>query len=189
MFDEETDMNGKKEKEEFFVMNLKNSNDTLVWHIVFIGCGIVSAVAGLIEAEILVITCLSLPLLLASVVLELYRRGRSIVVTKYDIENIYFYVFSVRVPWECVCGYRQKHKRGEYIINTSLTSRGTGVWSEEEYKIKLYFGKKRHITVSNSFTDYKRFKKLVKEKEIAKLKKERHKPNKLYNALGKFGFE
>lgn len=177
---EQRDVKPQREKQPYddmLVMDLKKSNDVTIWHIIFIMTAIVNGIAGVVLGEILILTCLTLPFLAMSGILELYLRGRSIIVTDDGIENVYFFIFAVRVPWECIRGYRQKIKRGEYVINTSWKSDTLGGWSEDEYKIKLYYGKITHVTVSNSFTEYKKFKKLVKEKEIPKLKEKSRRKN------------
>ena len=128
---------------------------------------------AVIEKEPWVFWCLCVPGIVASFLYALYPRGRRIVVSEDGIESVSFFVFRRFVPWERVVSYREKKKQGEYMIHYSwtawLTHTGSD-WIEDSFRLKVSVASGLPLYVSNSYTEYKQFKKLLKEKGVPRIK-------------------
>ena len=155
---------------EVLVMTRKKSEDAVKIHAILWIMVVLFAVVSLIEESALLFLCLGVPCIVSSVVYALFARGRAVIVSEYGIESVSF--FSVRriIPWDCVVSYSEKIKRGDYHIDCSWKNHIMGVdnsgWCEDFFRLKLTLSEGRPLYVSNDFTEYKRFKKLLKEKGV-----------------------
>lgn len=160
---------------EVLVMTRKKSKDAVSLQAFLWVAVALFAVAALMMEEAWLFLCLGLPFVVASAVYAFYRRGRAVIVSEQGIESVSF--FSVRriIPWECVISYSEKIKRGEYYIDYHWENYVAGVdnsgWSEDSFRLRLTLSEGRPLYVSNDFTEYRRFKKMLKEKDVPREKK------------------
>lgn len=163
---------------EVLVMTRKKSKDAVkdavtVQILLWLGVVLFGALALFYENALLFL-CLGVPCMVGSAVYALARRGRAIFVSEYGIESVSF--FSVRrvIPWECVASYSERIKRGEYYIDSRrsrIFDDDDSGWSEDSFRLRLTLSEGRPLYVSNDFTGYKLFKKLLKEKGVPREEK------------------
>ena len=129
---------------------------------------------AVIEKEPWVFWCFCVPGIVVSIGYALYRRGRRIVVSEEGIESVVFFVFRRFVPWERVVSYREKKKQGEYHIDMNWKRQMMGTdesgWYEDSFRLKVSVASGLPLYVSNSYTEYKQFKKLLREKGVPRIK-------------------
>lgn len=155
------------------IMRPKKGPDAVTIQAVLWVCVIVFGALAVIEKEPWVFWCWCVPGIVASFLYALYPHGRAIVVGEDGIESVVFFVFRRFVPWERVVSYREKKKQGEYMIHYSwtawLTHTGSD-WIEDSFRLKLSVASGLPLYVSNGYTEYKQFKKLLKEKGVPRIK-------------------
>ena len=155
------------------IMRPKKDPDEVTIQVVLWVCAIIFGALALIEKEPLAFWCLSVPCIVVSIVYALYRRGRVIVVSEDGIESVVFFVFRRFVPWERVVSYREKKKEGQYMTHISwtawLTHTGSD-WIEDSFRLKVVVASGLPLYVNNNFTEYKPFKKLLREKGVQRVK-------------------
>ena len=155
------------------IMRPKKGPDAVTMQAVLWVCVIAFGALAVIEKELWVFWCLCVPGMVASFLYALYPRGRRIVVSEDGIESVSFFVFRRFVPWERVVSYREKKKQGEYMTYISwtawLTHTGSD-WIEDSFRLKLSVASGLPLYVSNSYTEYKQFKKLLREKGVPRIK-------------------
>ena len=156
------------------VMRPKKDPDAVTIQAVLWLCVIAFGALAVVEKEPLAFWCLSFPCIVVSIVYALYPHGRVIVVSEEGIESVVFFVFRRFVPWERVVSYREKKKQGEYYIDMNWKRQMMGTdesgWYEDSFKIKVSVASGLPLYVSNGFTEYKQFKKLLKEKGVPRVK-------------------
>ena len=156
------------------VMRPKKDPDAVTIQAVLWLCVIAFGALAVVEKEPLAFWCLSFPCIVVSIVYALYPRGRRIVVSEDGIESVSFFVFRRFVPWERVVSYREKKKQGEYYIDMNWKRQMMGTdesgWYEDSFKIKVSVASGLPLYVSNGYTEYKQFKKLLKEKGVPRVK-------------------
>ena len=155
------------------VMRPEKDPDAVTIQVVLWVCAIAFGALAVVEKEKLAFWCLSFPCIVGSVVYALYPRGRAIVVSEEGIESVVFFVFRRFVPWERVVSYRERIKKGEYMTYISwtawLTHTGSD-WIEDSFRLKVSVASGLPLYVSNSYTEYKQFKKLLREKGVPRIK-------------------
>lgn len=160
---------------EALVMMRKKSKDTASLQAFLWVAAALFAVAALMMEEVWIFLWLGVPFIITSVVYALCRRYRVLVVHEEGIESMSFFTGRRTVPWERVVSYREKIKRGEYHIDCSWKNHVAGVdnsgWTEDSFRLRLTLSEGRPLYVSNEFTEYKRFKKLLREKGIPREEK------------------
>ena len=158
---------------EVLIMRPKKDPDAVTIQAVLWLCVIAFGALAVIEKEPWVFWCLCVPGIVASFLYALYPRGRRIVVSEDGIESVVFFVFRRFVPWERVISYREKKKQGEYMIHYSwtawLTHTGSD-WIEDSFRLKVSVASGLPLYVSNGYTEYKQFKKLLREKGVPRIK-------------------
>ena len=152
------------------VMRPKKDPDAVTIQAVLWLCAIAFGALAVVEKETLAFWCLSFPCIVGSVVYALYPRGRAIVVSEEGIESVVFCVFRRFVPWERVASYREKKKEGQYHIDVRWHGTDHSGWCEDSYRLKVAVASGLPLRVGNRFTEYKQFKKLLKEKGVPRLK-------------------
>ena len=156
------------------IMRPKKDPDAVTIQAVLWVCVIAFGALAVIEKKPWAFWCLSFPCIVGSVVYALYPRGRRIVVSEDGIESVVFFVFRRFVPWERVVSYREKKKQGEYYIDMNWKRQMMGTdesgWCEDSFKIKVSVASGLPLYVSNGYTEYKQFKKLLKEKGVPRVK-------------------
>ena len=161
-------------KGEMLIMRPKKDPDAVTIQAVLWVCVIAFGALAVIEKEPWVFWCLCVPGIVASFLYALYPRGRRIVVSEEGIENVVFFVFRRFVPWERVVSYREKKKEGSYHFDMSWWRHLMGTdhsgWCEDSYRLKVAVASGLPLRVGNRFTEYKQFKKLLKEKGVPRLK-------------------
>ena len=155
------------------IMRPKKDPDAVTIQAVLWLCAIAFGALAVVEKEALAFWCLSFPCIVGSVVYALYPRGRAIVVSEEGIESVVFFVFRRFVPWERVVSYRERKKQGRYMTHISwtawLTHTGSD-WIEDSYRLKVAVASGLPLRAGNRFTEYKQFKKLLKEKGVPRVK-------------------
>ena len=162
------------QEDEVLVMTRKKSKDAVKIHAILWVMVVLFAVASLIEESALLFLCRGVPCVVSSVVYAFFTRGRAVIVSEYGIESVSFFSVHRIIPWECVVSYSEKIKRGEYYIDmrrSRVLDDDDSGWVEDSFRLKLTLSEGRPLYVSNDFTEYKRFKKLLKEKEIPRASK------------------
>ena len=156
------------------VMRPEKDPDAVTIQVVLWVCAIAFGALAVVEKEALAFWCLSFPCIVGSVVYALYPRGRAIVVSEEGIESVVFFVFRRFVPWERVVSYREKKKEGSYHIDMSWSRQLMGTdrsgWCEDSYRLKVAVASGLPLRAGNRFTEYKQFKKLLKEKDVPRVK-------------------
>ena len=156
------------------IMRPKKDPDAVVIQVVLWVCAVAFGVGAVIENVPWAFWGLSGSCIVASMVYALYRRGRVIVVSKDGIESVVFFVFRRFVPWERVVSYREKKKEGSYHFDMSWSRQLMGTdhsgWCEDSYRLKVAVASGLPLRVGNRFTEYKQFKKLLKEKGVPRVK-------------------
>ena len=156
------------------VMRPKKDPDAVTIQAVLWLCVIVFGALAVIEKEPWVFWCLSFPCIVVSIVYALYPRGRRIVVSEDGIESVSFFVLRRFVPWERVVSYREKEKKGEYHIDMNWKRQMMGTnasgWYEGSFRLKVSVASGLPLYVSNGYTEYKQFKKLLREKGVPRIK-------------------
>lgn len=161
---------------EALMMKLKKDPDSITIQAVLWVLAVVFGALAWIEKEPWAFWSFSAPCVVVSLVYALYRRGRVIVVGEDGIESVSFFVLRRFVPWECVVSYREKEKKGGYMSHTSwtayLSDRSAGMaWVEGSLRLKVTLASGLPLRVSNSYAEYKKFKKVLREKGILRVKK------------------
>ena len=155
------------------VMRPKKDPDAVTIQAVLWVCAIAFGAGAAMESVPWVLWAFSVPCVVASFLYALYPRGRRIVVSEDGIERVSFFVFRRFVPWERVVSYRERIKKGEYMTYISwtawLTHTGSD-WIEDSFRLKVSVASGLPLYVSNHFTEYKQFKKLLKEKDVPRIK-------------------
>ena len=156
------------------IMRPKKDPDAVTIQAVLWVCAIAFGALAVVEKETLAFWCLSFPCIVGSVVYALYPRGRAIVVSEEGIESVVFFVFRRFVSWERVVSYREKKKQGEYYIDMNWKRQMMGTdesgWYEDSFRLKVSVASGLPLYVSNSYTEYKQFKKLLREKGVPRIK-------------------
>ena len=161
---------------EVLVMTRKKSKDAVTVQILlWLGVVLFGALALFYENALLFL-CLGVPCVVGSAVYALARRGRAIFVNEYGIESVSF--FSVRrvIPWECVVSYSEKIKRGECYIDcrrSRIFDDDDSGWCEDSFRLKITLSAGWPLYVGNDFTEYKKFKKILREKGIQRITKKK----------------
>ena len=150
---------------EVLVMTRKKSKDAVSLQAFLWVAAALFAVAALMMEEAWIFLLLGVPFIVTSAVLALCRRYRVLVVREEGIESMSFFTGRRTIPWECVVSYREKIKRGDYYIDCSWEKHVAGVdrsgWTEDSFQLRLTLSEGRPLYVSNDFTEYKPFKKLL----------------------------
>ena len=152
------------------VMRPKKDPDAVTIQAVLWLCVIAFGALAVVEKEPLAFWCLSFPCIVVSIVYALYPRGRVIVVTEEGIESVVLFAFRRFVPWERVASYREKKKEGQYHIDVRWHGTDRSRWYEDSFRLKVSVASGLPLYVSNDFTEYKQFKKLLKEKGVPRVK-------------------
>ena len=160
---------------EVLVMRPKKDPDAVTIQAVLWVLAVTFGALAWIEKEPWAFWCFSAPCVAMSVVYALYRRGRAILVGEEGIESVTFFVFRRFVPWERVVSYWEKEKKGGYTSHTSWTAyvldRSAGMaWVEGSFRLKLSVASGLPLYVSNGYTEYKQFKKRLREKGVSRVK-------------------
>lgn len=162
-------------EDEMLVMCPKKDPDAVTIQAVLWVLAVIFGALAWIEKEPWAFWCFSVPCVVASVAYALYRRGRAVRVGEDGIESVTFFVFRRFVPWERVVSYREKEKKGGYQSFLSwtayLSDRSAGMaWVEGSLRLKVSVASGLPLRVSNNYTEYKRFKKLLREKGVQRIK-------------------
>ena len=156
------------------IMRPKKDPDAVVIQVLLWVIAIGFGAASLTENVPLNFWCLSVPCVVVSIVYALYPRGRRIVVSEDGIESVSFFVFRRFVPWDCVISYREKEKKGDYSYNVNWTTwllRSCRInWIEGSFRLKVSVTSGLPLYVSNGYTEYKQFKKRLREKGVPRIK-------------------
>ena len=159
---------------EVLIMRPKKDPDAVTIQAVLWLCVIAFGALAVIEKEPWAFWCFSAPCIVASFLYALYPRGRRIVVSEEGVESVVFFVFRRFVPWERVVSYREKKKQGEYHIDMNWKRQMMGTdesgWYEDSFRLKVSVASGLPLYVSNSYTEYKQFKKLLREKGAPRIK-------------------
>lgn len=148
-------------------MRPKEDRDEIDLHLYLWVSAVICGVMALISQKMIALV-LCLPFLIASYLVALYRRGTKITVTETAIEACYFSVIHRTIPWDRIVSYREKHKHGSYYIHVSKFRTNSG-YIEETYTLVLRVDRSIPLRIRNSFTNYKTFKKLLKDKQIQRV--------------------
>lgn len=155
---------------EALVMTRKKSKHTTELQAALWMAAVLMTVGALMMEEVRIFLFLGVPFIVTSAVLALCRRYRVLVVREEGIESMSFFTGRRTIPWECVVSYREKIKRGDYYIDCSWENHVVGVdrsgWTEDSFQLRLTLSEGRPLYVSNDFTEYKPFKKLLREKGV-----------------------
>ncbi len=159
---------------EMLIMRPKKDPDAVTIQAVLWLCVIAFGALAVIEKEPWAFWCLCVPGIVASFLYALYPHGRAIVVGEEGIESVVFFVFRRFVPWERVVSYREKKKQGEYYFDMNwkrqmMGTDGSG-WYEDSFRLKVSVASGLPLYVSNGYTEYKQFKKLLREKGVPRIK-------------------
>ena len=150
---------------EALVMKRKKSKDATERQAFLWVATALFAVAALMMEEAWIFLLLGVPFIIASAVYALCRRYRVVIVREEGIESISFFTGRRTIPWESVVSYSEKIKQGEYHIDCSWETHVVGVdnsgWMEDSFRLRLTLSEGRPLYVSNDFTEYKPFKKLL----------------------------
>ena len=152
------------------VMRPKKDPDAVTIQAVLWLCVIAFGALAVVEKEPLAFWCLSFPCIVVSIVYALYPRGRVIVVSEEGIESVVLFAFRRFVPWERVASYQEKKKEGQYHIDVRWHGTDHSGWCEDSYRLKVKVASGLPLYVSNGYTEYKQFKKLLKEKGVPRVK-------------------
>lgn len=162
------------EKKDVLVLEcVKTDNDTLLR---FMGWFITLMLAGgnFFSQNNPLLYLVAFSFAVAAEIYVWFRRSYRITVTDEYIEKRFLCVYRRMKPWSEVSSYRLKHTEGEYSIDVNWRRDNSG-YVEEEYTILLYFGKGLPMRITNSLTNYKKFKKLLKERGVKRLKSKKKK--------------
>ena len=162
------------QKDKMLVMKRKKSKDAASLQAFLWVAAVLMAVGALMMEEVRIFLFLGIPFILTSAVYALCRRYRVLIVREEGIESVSFFTGRRTIPWECVVSYSEKIKRGEYHIDYRWENHVVGVdnsgWMEDSFRLRLTLSKGLPLYVSNDFTEYKQFKKLLKEKGVPRVK-------------------
>lgn len=162
------------DKQNSFTLECMHTNDVVILR--FLGWFVALMLAGVnfFNQNNPLMYLLAFSFAIAAEIYALFKKSYRITVTDEYVEKRCLYLYLRRKTWEEVSAYRLKHTEGEYDIDVNWRRDNSG-YIEEGYTILLYFGKGSPMRISNSLTNYKRFKKLLKERKIKRLKtKKKH---------------
>ncbi len=162
------------ERQDVLVLECKTTDLDVVlrfiaWFFAVFVCG-----WAFFAQNILYVYYIAVPFALFSVLHKIFKKSYKVTVTAEYIEKRCLYLYCRKKEWSKARAYRLKHTEGEYRIDTSRYGDTSG-YVEEEYTILLYFDKGLPMRISNSLTNYKRFKKLLKERGVKRLKPKKKK--------------
>ena len=156
---------------EALMMTRKKSKDAVSLQAFLWVAATLFAVAALMMEEAWIFLLLGVPFVIASAVYALCRRYRVLIVREEGIESFSFFTGRRTIPWDRVVSYSERIKRGEYYIDCSVVGVDNSGWSEDSFRLRLTLSEGRPLYVSNDFTGYKLFKKLLKEKGVPREEK------------------
>lgn len=110
---------------------------------------------------------LSVLFIAVSLVYAFYMQTKQITVSDLEIDVQCFWIFHRKVKWEQIRTYRLIHKAGSYCNRRKHIDYSKYI--EELYTIQLDCGGIFPVRISNRYTDYKKFKQILKEKNIRRL--------------------
>lgn len=156
------------EGEILFAMRKKLSADVIGLFVIFIllfGAGLIFGAVN----QTPLLADISTVLLVATLPFMLDYLTRTITVDEDGFTVWHVWVFYKRILWEDVKSYREKKSEGGYNLEKSCE------WYNETYTVTLYREGKLPMRISNDYTEYKQFKKMLAQKGI---KRERPKKKK-----------
>ena len=160
-------MSRDKRRAEFgdpiFVMRKKLNADVIGLFVIFILLFVAGIVFGAFSQTKLLLDGSTL-LLVFTLLFMLDYLTRVIAVSEEGFSIWHVWVFSRSISWKDISAYREKKSDGGYDIEKS------GAWYNETYTVTLYRDGKLPMRISNDYTEYKQFKKMLAQNGITRKK-------------------
>ena len=160
-------MSRDKRRAEFgdpiFVMRKKLNADVIGLFVIFILLFVAGIVFGAFSQTKLLLDGSTL-LLVFTLLFMLDYLTRVIAVSEEGFSIWHVWVFSRSISWKDISAYREKKSEGGYDIEKS------GAWYNETYTVTLYRDGKLPMRISNDYTEYKQFKKMLAQNGITRKK-------------------
>ena len=163
-------------------MRLQKSNDMVPVHIALWFAALFVGIWAWIQNNLLLFLLVSLPCLMWSCLMLLWTHGKAIIVGEHEIESRYFYVFKKTIKWESVIAYTEILKRGSYVVSSNKFGSNSG-HTGDTFILQLQLRSKRPYCIKNNLTNYKTFKKILKQRQIERItpankkNEQKHSPN------------
>ena len=160
-------MSRDKRRSEFgdpiFVMR-KNLNANVIGLFVIFILLFAAGIAFGSFSQVKLLSDTSTLLLAATLLLMLDYLTRVIAVSEEGFSIWHVWVFSRSISWKDISAYREKKSEGGYDFEKS------GAWYNETYTVTLYRDGKLPMRISNDYTEYKQFKKMLAQNGITRKK-------------------